>query len=163
MSEPGKAAHGSAGARFHMGVGGTFRDAATGPYGRRSDSGSKSANRPCITRMIPPFADDVAGPNRAGYFNQYNQGKRSITLNLAQPAGLKVVYDLVLPLRCSRGEFRRRRCGEDGTGLRQAARISSRPRDDLDVGLWAEWALSQLSRLRTAGRRAIGIFQSDGI
>jgi crotonobetainyl-CoA:carnitine CoA-transferase CaiB-like acyl-CoA transferase len=55
----------------------------------------ESANRPCITRMIPPFADDVAGPNRAGYFNQYNQGKRSITLNLAQPTGLKVVYDLV--------------------------------------------------------------------
>jgi benzylsuccinate CoA-transferase BbsF subunit len=55
----------------------------------------ESANRPCITRMIPPFADDVAGPNRAGYFNQYNQGKRSMTLNLAQPAGLQVVYELV--------------------------------------------------------------------
>ena len=55
----------------------------------------ETANRPCITRMIPPFADDVAGPNRAGYFNQYNQGKRSITLNLAEPSGLKVIYDLV--------------------------------------------------------------------
>jgi benzylsuccinate CoA-transferase BbsF subunit len=55
----------------------------------------ETANRPCITRMIPPFADDIAGPNRAGYFNQYNQGKRSVTLNLSAPAGLGVVYDLV--------------------------------------------------------------------
>jgi benzylsuccinate CoA-transferase BbsF subunit len=55
----------------------------------------ETAMRPCITRMIPPFADDVPGPNRAGYFNQYNQGKRSLTLNLAEQAGLQVVYDLV--------------------------------------------------------------------
>ena len=55
----------------------------------------ESENRPCITRMIPPFADDAPGPNRAGYFNQYNQAKRSITLNLADPAGLKIAYDLV--------------------------------------------------------------------
>jgi crotonobetainyl-CoA:carnitine CoA-transferase CaiB-like acyl-CoA transferase len=55
----------------------------------------ESEIRPCITRMIPPFADGQPGPNRAGYFNQYNQGKRSITLNLADPAGLQVAYDLV--------------------------------------------------------------------
>ena len=55
----------------------------------------ESEKRACITRAIPPFADDVPGPNRAGYFNQYNQGKRSITLNLADPAGLQVAYDLV--------------------------------------------------------------------
>lgn len=55
----------------------------------------ESEKRVCITRAIPPFADDVTGPNRAGYFNQYNQGKRSITLNLADPAGLQVAYDLV--------------------------------------------------------------------
>src|SRR5215469_2365718 len=55
----------------------------------------ESEKRMCITRAIPPFADDVPGPNRAGYFNQYNQGKRSITLNLTDPAGLQVAYDLV--------------------------------------------------------------------
>jgi len=55
----------------------------------------ESEKRACITRAIPPFADDVPGPNRAGYFNQYSQGKRSITLNLADPAGLQVAYDLV--------------------------------------------------------------------
>ncbi len=55
----------------------------------------ESEKRVCITRAIPPFADDIPGPNRAGYFNQYNQGKRSITLNLADPAGLQVAHDLV--------------------------------------------------------------------
>ncbi|MGA2409379.1 MAG: CoA transferase, partial [Candidatus Binataceae bacterium] len=54
----------------------------------------ESVKRPCITRMIPPFADDVPGPNRAGYFNQYNQGKRSITVDLSTPDGLQVIFDL---------------------------------------------------------------------
>jgi crotonobetainyl-CoA:carnitine CoA-transferase CaiB-like acyl-CoA transferase len=55
----------------------------------------ESEKRVCITRAIPPFADDQPGANRAGYFNQYNQGKRSVALNLADPAGLQVAYDLV--------------------------------------------------------------------
>jgi benzylsuccinate CoA-transferase BbsF subunit len=55
----------------------------------------ESEKRPCVTRMLPPFADDVPGPNRSGYFNQYNQGKRSVTLNLTEPEGLAVIYDLV--------------------------------------------------------------------
>lgn len=49
----------------------------------------------CITRAVPPYADDKPGPNRAGYFNQYNQGKRDLTLNLRQPQALDVVYELV--------------------------------------------------------------------
>jgi crotonobetainyl-CoA:carnitine CoA-transferase CaiB-like acyl-CoA transferase len=55
----------------------------------------ESERRVCITRAIPPFADDTPGPNRAGYFNQYNQGKRSVALNLADPSGLKIAYELV--------------------------------------------------------------------
>jgi benzylsuccinate CoA-transferase BbsF subunit len=51
--------------------------------------------RPDITRSIPPFADGVAGPNRAGYFNQYNQQKRSIGLNLKHPDGLRLAKELV--------------------------------------------------------------------
>jgi len=51
--------------------------------------------RPDITRSIPPFADGVAGPNRAGYFNQYNQQKRSVGLNLKQPEGLRLARELV--------------------------------------------------------------------
>ena len=50
---------------------------------------------PCVTRLIPPFADDQPGPGRAGYFNQYNQGKRSIMLDLRRPEGLAVAHQLV--------------------------------------------------------------------
>jgi benzylsuccinate CoA-transferase BbsF subunit len=37
----------------------------------------------------------VPGPNRAGYFNQYSQGKRSITLNLTNPKGVAIALELV--------------------------------------------------------------------
>ena len=47
----------------------------------------ESAKRPCVTRSIPPFADNQPGPNRAGYFNQYNQGKRSMPLDIRSPEG----------------------------------------------------------------------------
>ena len=55
----------------------------------------ESANRLCVTRRIPPFADGEAGENRCGYFNQYNQGKHSICVDLKQPAGLDVAKKLV--------------------------------------------------------------------
>jgi len=52
-------------------------------------------DRPCVTRQIPPFADFQPGLNRSGYFNQYNQGKRSLTLNLKHPRALDVARRLV--------------------------------------------------------------------
>ncbi len=55
----------------------------------------ETAKRPCVTRAIPPFADNQPGPNRAGYFNQYNQGKRSVTLDIRSPAGGEIVKRLV--------------------------------------------------------------------
>ena len=55
----------------------------------------ETAKRPCVTRAIPPFADNVPGPNRAGYFNQYNQGKRSVLLNLAKPEAQEIARQLV--------------------------------------------------------------------
>ncbi len=51
--------------------------------------------RPDITRSIPPFADGVVNPDRAGYFNQYNQQKRSIGLNLKHADGLRLAKELV--------------------------------------------------------------------
>ena len=54
----------------------------------------ESTLRPCVTRFIPPFADGVAGPNRAGYFNQYNQGKKSILMNLNRPEACEIAYEL---------------------------------------------------------------------
>src|SRR5262249_17476725 len=55
----------------------------------------ETPERPCVTRLIPPFADLQPGPNRSGYFNQYNQGKRSLTLNLKNPRGLEVARRLI--------------------------------------------------------------------
>src|SRR5216684_2046167 len=55
----------------------------------------ETEKRVCVTRAIPPFADDVADPNRAGYFNQYNQGKRSITMDLSKPEAIELVYELI--------------------------------------------------------------------
>ena len=54
----------------------------------------ESRKRLCPTRRVPPFADNLAGPNRAGYFNQYSQGKNSVTLNLTNPEGVRVALEL---------------------------------------------------------------------
>jgi crotonobetainyl-CoA:carnitine CoA-transferase CaiB-like acyl-CoA transferase len=54
----------------------------------------ETATRLCVTRLLPPFAEFKAGPNRSGYFNQYNQGKRSITLDLKRDEGLAVARRL---------------------------------------------------------------------
>ena len=43
----------------------------------------------------PPFKDNIPGPERAGIFNFYNDGKRSITLNLKHPRGQQLARDLV--------------------------------------------------------------------
>src|SRR5712691_5266075 len=55
----------------------------------------ESQSRVCVTRRIPPFADGQAGPNRSGYYNQYNQGKASVCLNLKTPEGLEIAKKLV--------------------------------------------------------------------
>lgn len=55
----------------------------------------ESRDRPCVTRLLPPFADFQPGLNRSGYFNQYNQAKRSLTLNLKHPRAIEVAKRLV--------------------------------------------------------------------
>src|SRR5690242_2975770 len=46
----------------------------------------ESYYRPCQNRRIPPYADDVPGLNRSGSFNQNNQGKRSVVIDLHHEA-----------------------------------------------------------------------------
>jgi benzylsuccinate CoA-transferase BbsF subunit len=55
----------------------------------------ESASRTCVTRLLPPFADGQPGRNRSGYFNQYNQGKLSLALDLKRPEAVSVALDLV--------------------------------------------------------------------
>jgi benzylsuccinate CoA-transferase BbsF subunit len=55
----------------------------------------ESEKRPCVSRLIPSFADNVPGPNRAGYFNQYSQGKKSLQLDLGRPEGVEIAKKLV--------------------------------------------------------------------
>ena len=54
----------------------------------------ESEKRGCVTRALPPFADDLPGPGRAGYFNQYNQGKRSITMDLSKPEAIELALEM---------------------------------------------------------------------
>jgi crotonobetainyl-CoA:carnitine CoA-transferase CaiB-like acyl-CoA transferase len=54
----------------------------------------ETEKRVCVTRAVPPFADDVAGPNRAGYYNQYNQGKRSVTMDLSKPEAIAIALEM---------------------------------------------------------------------
>jgi crotonobetainyl-CoA:carnitine CoA-transferase CaiB-like acyl-CoA transferase len=54
----------------------------------------ETTTRICVTRMLPPFADFEMGPNRSGYFNQYNQGKKSLALDLKKPEALAVAQRL---------------------------------------------------------------------
>ncbi|MFV0260249.1 MAG: CoA transferase [Acidimicrobiales bacterium] len=53
------------------------------------------AERPDVTRVLGPFADDEPGLDRSGYFNQYNQGKVSVALDLTDPAGRAELAELI--------------------------------------------------------------------
>jgi len=55
----------------------------------------ESAGRLDTVRSLPPMWKEERGINRSGYFNQYNQGKRSIALNLKQPEAMELAYELV--------------------------------------------------------------------
>jgi len=55
----------------------------------------EAVERPCVTRVLPPWPDGQPGVNRSGYFNQFNQGKRSVALDLKTPEGLDLARRLV--------------------------------------------------------------------
>lgn len=46
-------------------------------------------------RHLPPFYQDIPGPERSGTFLWLNLGKRGVTLNLKHPAGIELLHRLV--------------------------------------------------------------------
>jgi benzylsuccinate CoA-transferase BbsE subunit len=48
----------------------------------------------CSTRSIPPFLEDLPGPDRSLYAIAYHAGKKSITVNLDATAGQRLFRDL---------------------------------------------------------------------
>src|SRR5271167_2114818 len=56
----------------------------------------ETKTRPCVTRMLPPWPDGVFNSlNKSGYFNQYNQGKKSLSLNFKHPEAKEAALRLI--------------------------------------------------------------------
>jgi len=55
----------------------------------------EAPERPDIGRVVPPFKDDLPGPDRSGWFALYNANKFAITIDLTKPEGLLLVKRLV--------------------------------------------------------------------
>ena len=56
----------------------------------------ETKTRPCVTRMLPPWPDGKFDSiNKSGYFNQYNQGKKSLSLNFKHPEAKEVAWRLI--------------------------------------------------------------------
>ena len=56
----------------------------------------ETKTRPCVTRMLPPWPGGVFDSiNKSGYFNQYNQGKKSLSLNFKHPEAREAAWRLI--------------------------------------------------------------------
>jgi len=55
----------------------------------------ESTKRPCLNRRLPPYADGVPGFDRAGSFCQWNQGKRSLLLDLSNARAILIAHKLI--------------------------------------------------------------------
>src|ERR1700682_5969822 len=56
----------------------------------------ETKNRPCVTRMLPPWPGGLFDSiNKSGYFNQYNQGKKSLSLNFKYREAHEAAWRLI--------------------------------------------------------------------
>ncbi|MEM7278323.1 MAG: CoA transferase [Pseudomonadota bacterium] len=58
----------------------------------------ESSHRPDLYRRLPIVQEEFVenpGLNHSGMFNQWNQGKRSVSINLSSPEGIELVKQLV--------------------------------------------------------------------
>src|SRR5260370_15909317 len=54
----------------------------------------ESVKYPCLNRSIPPYGEGKPDINNAGSFNQWNQGKRSLQLDLTRPEAVAIALEL---------------------------------------------------------------------
>ena len=55
----------------------------------------ESANKLDAVRSISPFPADVADPDKSGIYHNMNAGKRGLTLDMAKPGAIDVIWDLI--------------------------------------------------------------------
>ncbi len=56
----------------------------------------ETRTRPCVTRQLPPWPNgNFTGLDSSGYFNQYNQGKKSLSLNFKHPEAKEIARKLI--------------------------------------------------------------------
>jgi len=56
----------------------------------------ETRTRPCVTRQLPPWPNgEFKGLDRSGYFGQYNQGKKSLSLNFKHPEAKEIARKLI--------------------------------------------------------------------
>ena len=144
---------------FLLGLGRTVLHVAVGAAWRRRDSdrvGQASLSVPRAAALCGQYPRDSTAP---GLFNQLNQGKRSVALDLSNPkARSRSPARWSVGRRCG-GEFPARRDPTDGAGLRRAARHQTRPDHAVDFRLWANGSVSQVRQLWRYHRRAVRILR----
>jgi crotonobetainyl-CoA:carnitine CoA-transferase CaiB-like acyl-CoA transferase len=79
-----------------------FMWAMAGPAASRvlADYGAEivrveSSNKLDAVRSISPFPADVAYPDKSGIYHNMNAGKRGLTLDMAKPGAVDVIWDLI--------------------------------------------------------------------
>ncbi|HEY2106710.1 MAG TPA: CoA transferase [Candidatus Binataceae bacterium] len=86
----------------------------------------ESTLRPDINRRIPPFAEGRAGLDRGGSFNQWNQNKRSLALDLGNPKAKSIVRELVKKCDVAIENFSAGVLDKMGLGYRQLSQDNPR-------------------------------------
>src|SRR5260370_39164161 len=102
----------------------------------------ETKTRPCVTRMLPPWPDSKPGGlNSSGYFNQYNQGKRGITLNFKDPAAIEVARRLVAKSDVVINNFAHGVIDRLGFGYDEGPQAQAGHHHDLALRLWRHGAI----------------------
>ena len=125
----------------------------------------ETRTRPCVTRQLPPWPNgEFKGLDRSGYFNQYNQGKKSLSLNFKHPESKEIARKLISKSDILINNFAAGIIEKMGFGYAEAKKLKS----DIimitlsgygDTGPWKDFvaygpAQVPLSGLSSPGRRS---------